>query len=68
MKTVGAIDDLFEPLGKLLKIHEAILREIASHLVPKRPGRNEPRMVTRERKHYPELKVTRYQWRKRNAA
>jgi hypothetical protein len=57
-----------EPLWKLLEIYEAMLKEIASQLVPERPGRNEPRMVTRERKHYPKLKVTRYQWRKRNAA
>ncbi len=57
-----------EPLWKLLEIYEAMLTEIASHLVPERPGRNEPRMLTRERKHYPKLKVTRYQWRKRNAA
>ena len=57
-----------EPLWKLLEIYGAMLTEIASHLVPKRPGRNEPRMVTRERKHYPKLKVARYQWRKRNAA
>jgi hypothetical protein len=57
-----------EPLWKLLEIYSAMLREISTHLVPERPGRNEPRMVTRERKHYPKLKVTRYQWRKRNAA
>jgi hypothetical protein len=57
-----------EPLWKLMKIYEAMLTEIASHIVPVRPGRNEPRMVTRERKHYPKLKVTRDQWRKRYAA
>ena len=57
-----------EPLWKLLEIYEAMLTEIASHLVSERPGRNEPRAITRERKHYPKLKVKRYRWRKRNAA
>lgn len=57
-----------EPLWKLLPIYQAMLSEIASHVVPERLGRNEPRMVTRERKHYPKLKITRDQWRKKNAA
>ena len=57
-----------EPLWKLPQIYEAMLAEIAAHLVPKRPGRNEPRAVTRERKHYPKLKTTRQVWRKSNAA
>jgi hypothetical protein len=56
------------PIWMLLEIYGAMLTEIASHLVPERPGRNEPRMVTRERKHYPKLKITRAEWRKANAA
>ena len=43
-----------EPLWKLLEIYKAMLTQIASHLVPERPGRNEPRIVTRGRKHYPD--------------
>jgi len=50
-----------EPLWKLLSIYQAMLSEIASHVVPERLGRNEPRAVTRERKHYPKLKSTRGQ-------
>jgi hypothetical protein len=41
----------------------AMLREIAAHLVPVRPDRQEPRLIRRERKHYPTLKTTREEWR-----
>jgi hypothetical protein len=57
-----------EPIWKLPEIYKAMLREIASHLVPERPGRNEPRAVRRERKHYPSLRTTRELWRRRYAA
>jgi hypothetical protein len=57
-----------EPIWKVPEIYKAMLREIASHLVPERPGRNEPRAVRRERKHYPSLRTTRQQWRKRYVA
>lgn len=57
-----------ESVWKLLPIYKAMLSEIASQLVPERPGRNEPRMITRERKRYPKLKVTREQWRNGYAA
>lgn len=57
-----------EPIWKLPQIYKAMLAEIAAHLVPKRLGRNEPRAVTRERKHYPKLKTTREVWRKSYAA
>jgi len=57
-----------EPIWKLPKIYKAMLAEIAAHLVPERPGRNEPRAVTRERKHYPKLKTTREVWRNSYAA
>jgi hypothetical protein len=57
-----------EPIWKLPVIYQAMLTEIAAHLVPERPGRDEPRAVRRERQHYPSLKITREQWRKRYAA
>jgi hypothetical protein len=56
------------PLWKLQQIYMAMLVEIGTHLVPERLGRNEPRAVTRERKHYPKLRTTRELWRKRYAA
>jgi len=57
-----------EPIWKLSAIYQAMLAEIACHLVPERPGRDEPRAVRRERRHYPSLKSTREQWRHRYAA
>jgi hypothetical protein len=57
-----------QPVWKLPQIYKAMLTEIASHLVPDRPGRLEPRAVRRETKHYPRLKITRAQWRRRYAA
>jgi hypothetical protein len=57
-----------EPAWKLPQIYRAMLVEIGANLVPERPGRNEPRAVTRERKHYPKLRTTRELWRKRYAA
>ncbi len=58
----------FGPIWKLPLIYEAMLIEIAAHIVPEKPGRNEPRAVRRERKHYPTLKITRAQWRIEHAA
>ncbi len=57
-----------EPIWKLPRIYRAMLVEIGTHLVPERPGRNEPRAVTRERKHYPKLRTTRELWRKQYTA
>jgi len=57
-----------EPVWKLPSIYKAMLKQIASQVVPERPGRNEPRAVRREPKHYPSLKTTRKQWRKNYAA
>jgi len=48
---------------QLPAIYRAMLTEIASAIVPQRPGRMEPRMVRREWQHYPSLKMTRAQWR-----
>jgi hypothetical protein len=58
----------FEPIWKLPQIYKAMLVEIGTNLVPERPGRKEPRAVTRERKHYPKLRTTREQWRRAYAA
>jgi len=57
-----------QPLWQLLEIYRSMLAEIASHLVPERPGRNEPRAVRHEQKRYPRLKQTRREWRLENAA
>jgi hypothetical protein len=51
------------PFFSLPALYRLMLRQIASHLVPARPGRQEPRMIRRERVHYPALKTTRAQWR-----
>lgn len=56
------------PAWKLPVIYDAMLKEIASHLIPHRPGRNEPRAVRRETKHYPSLRTTRRLWRLTHAA
>ncbi len=51
------------PPWKLPQIEQALLRTIAHHIVPYRPGRIEPRATRHETKHYPRLKTTRKQWR-----
>lgn len=56
------------PAFMLPQIYQAMLTEIASDVIPLRPGRREPRAIRRDRKHYPALKTTRAQWRKQNAA
>ena len=56
------------PVFALPQIYQAMLTEIASHVIPLRPGRREPHAIRRDRKHYPALKTTRAQWRKHNAA
>jgi len=57
-----------EPVWKLWMIYYTMLDEIAAHIVPFRPGRNEPRMIRRDRKHYPMLTTTRAKWRDAYAA
>lgn len=52
-----------EPIWKLPEIYREMLDQIADHQVPERPGRNEPRALRREAKHYPTLKITRKEWR-----
>jgi len=56
------------PLHQLPMIYHAMLKEIASHLVPERPGRLEPRRLAHDPKHFPRLRITRAQWRKQYAA
>lgn len=56
------------PIAMLPSIYAAMLNEIACHLVPRRPGRLEPRKITRDKRRYPKLSVTRQQWRNENAA
>ena len=53
---------------QLPRIYRAMLTEIASAIVPERPERIEPRMVRRERQHYPYMKMTRNRWRQKNVA
>ena len=57
-----------EPLWKLCAIYKAMLAEIVDHLVPERPGRNEPRAVRRDQRQYPLLLTTRKLWRLQNSA
>ena len=57
-----------EPFWKLRIIYQTMLREIAAHQTDWRPGRNEPRAVRRDQKHYPRLMITRKQWRDAYAA
>ena len=56
------------PVWKLPIIYDAMLREIAMCRVARRPGRQEPRAIRREWKHYPKLKTTRSEWKRRWAA
>ena len=58
-------DELF---WKLPVIFKKMLIEIASHLIDERPGRNEPRMIRRERQHYPFMQIARCLWREKNVA
>lgn len=57
-----------EPIARLPQIYRVLISEIAHHIVPERPGRIEPRAVRREHKHYPALKETRAEWRRRYVA
>jgi hypothetical protein len=65
IRTILAFSPLLAiaPLASLPRLYRSMLRRIAGHLVRARPGRQEPRMIRRERIHYPTLKTTRAQWR-----
>lgn len=54
--------------GRLKRVYNAMLCEIAMHLVPWRPGRLEPRRLVHDPRSYPKLQTTRAKWRKQNAA
>lgn len=56
------------PMWKLRAMYEALLDSIASSEIEVRPGRIEPRALTREWKHYPHLRMTRSEWRRRRLA
>ena len=52
------------PPRMLPEMYQALLAAIATCQVDVRPGRLEPRALTREWKHYPHLRISRTQWRK----
>jgi hypothetical protein len=56
------------PAWQLPALYQLMLDNIAKAVVPERPGRNEPRATTREKKDYPRLKGSRAEWRRKNAA
>lgn len=51
------------PAWKLPRMYQHLLDALASTEIAIRPGRLEPRALTREWKHYPHLRTTRSQWR-----
>jgi len=51
------------PARELPALYERLLAAIASTPINVRPGRIEPRALTREWKHYPHLRISRSQWR-----
>lgn len=51
------------PVWQLPHLYDELLEHIASSVVPNRPDRIEPRMIKRETKHYPALKISRQEWR-----
>jgi len=56
------------PAWQLPRLYQRLLNAIASTDIDVRPGRLEPRAVTREWKHYPHLRISRSQWRKKRLA
>lgn len=56
------------PAWSLPIMYERLLDAIASCEIDVRPGRLEPRAITRERKHYGRLKIRRVQWRQQRLA
>jgi hypothetical protein len=51
------------PTALLPKLYQRLLDLIAASEIDIRPGRLEPRALTREWKHYPHLRISRTQWR-----
>jgi hypothetical protein len=56
------------PVWKLADIYQDMLCEIACCRLRRRPDRQEPRAGRREMKHYPRLRTTRAEWKRRFAA
>jgi len=56
------------PAWKLPLLYQRLLDAIASTEIDVRPGRLEPRALTREWKHYPHLRQSRAEWRKQRLA
>jgi len=50
------------PPSQLLEMYERLIDAIASTGVTSRPGRIEPRVIMREKMHYPRSKMSRLQW------
>lgn len=51
------------PVWQLPQLYDELLERIARSSIYSRPDRLEPRMVKRDGKHYPQLKMPRYEWR-----
>lgn len=54
------------PAWQLPLLFDELLERVAHSRVPYRPNRIEPRMMKREPKEYPALKMTRHEWRDLN--
>jgi len=50
------------PPAQLFQMYEHLIEAIASTGVTPRPGRLEPRVIMREKMHYPRSKISRLQW------
>lgn len=50
------------PAWQLAELYRTLLERIAYSTIPDRPNRTEPRMIRRDTKHYPMLKMTRKEW------
>jgi len=56
------------PAWALSSLYQRLLDAIASCEIDVRPGRTEPRVIARERKHYPRLRTSRSTWREQRLA
>ncbi len=55
------------PVWQLPQLYDELLENIVSSKIPNRPDRVEPRMIKRETKYYPALKISRREWRNLHA-
>ncbi len=51
------------PVWQLPELYDELLEQIGRSNIYSRPDRLEPRMIKRDKKHYPQLKISRYEWR-----